>query len=595
VYDPNLQHIKTHDGKYCLEANDDGGAIGKNPCRIEEPKQKWTLLDEELPTPAPTQAPVVPVVTEAPSTSSIVTPAPTTSAMPATSTPMSVAATTPKPAVAQTTIPVTQSVTPKIEVPETQHEVHIRHQGQNKYCMDGGGQKIHMFKCNSRNNAQRWLAVTGDDGEITGQLRNGQALGEPGLCLANMPDQLKLKPCVPRAELGEDSPQNWKSDKYLGLLAPYGDQTRCLDATPGEQDAIVSLQACDKSSKKQQWDEETVDKTEGLPKVYIILLFIIAALVIFAILVAVLLCAQGKQRDVRVVDDGKKPAPVAVRPRLPEPKLGVFKFADPRPETYPPRNADIVAFSFPGLEEPWDELCSASFLANSYDVGSDCLQLKAKGDTKQFRNAEAAFQALTFWTEADEFTNLSGEQALQQKHARLGHEDWDYAGYENKWKGMMAVLHAKFKSGSKLEKALEKTGDAFLLNHSGRHEEDPVWSDNNDGEGTNWLGLQLMLLRDRRTGWKKWTRFIESSIDRQTGECIQPEDMNPNAWQDAVRNARAAVAEEMAKQGEEDRASEQPLLPADHVHGYGAGMQETGFPDEDNRIPFVMGEMPPAS
>merc|ERR1711974_125985 len=150
-----------------------------------------------------------------------------------------------------------------------------------------------------------------------------------------------------------------------------------------------------------------------------------------------------------------------------------------------------------------------------------------------------------------------------------GRKDWDYAGYENKWKGMMAVLQAKFKSGSMLEKALEKTRDAFLLNHSGRHGGDPVWSDNYDGEGTNWLGLQLMLLRDRRTGWKKWTKFIERSVDTQTGERIQPEDMNPTTWQDAVRSARAAVVEEMVKPGKEDRS-------ADHLHGYGADMRETG-------------------
>jgi len=255
----------------------------------------------------------------------------------------------------------------------------------------------------------------------------------------------------------------------------------------------------------------------------------------------------------------------------------VFKFADPRPDTYPPRDVDIIAFSFPGFEEPWDELCSAIFLANGYDVGSDRLQLKAKGDTKQFRNAEAAFQALTFWTEADEFANLTGEQALIQKHERRGREDWDYAGYENKWKGMMAVLHAKFKGGSRLERALEKTGDAFLLNHSGRHGEDSVWSDNNDGEGTNWLGLQLMLLRDRRTGWKTWTKFIETSIDTQTGERIQPESMNPNALQDAVRSARAAVMDKMFQQRE---GSEQPLLPAVRAHG---------FPDDDNLSPFMMG------
>jgi predicted NAD-dependent protein-ADP-ribosyltransferase YbiA (DUF1768 family) len=448
-----------------------------------------------------------------------------------------------------------------------------------------------MFNCSAENDAQRWEAVIGDDGETTGQLRNGQKPGESGMCLAKVDDQLKLEACVPPAELVEESPQKWQFNQYSGQLAPCSDKTRCLDATLEEAIATVLLKACDQSSENQKWREESLmgeteglPKVDGLPEISLVLLLTIPALLIVLALVAVLFfCAQGRRRAVKVVGDSKKPGIAAVRPRLPDPKLGVFKFADPRPDTYPPRDADIVAFSFPGFEEPWDELCSSSFLANGYDVGSDCLQLKAKGDTKQFRNAEAAFQALTFWKDADEFANLSSEAALIQKHERRGTEDWDYAGYENKWKGMMAVLHAKFKGGSRLEQALEKTGDAFLLNHSGFHGEDAVWSDNNDGEGTNWLGLQLMLLRDRRTGWKKWTKFIESSIDRQTGERIQPEDMNPNAWQDAVRSARAAVVDEMVKQGEEDRASEEPLLPADHVHGsgYGAGTRENGFPDEN--------------
>jgi len=312
---------------------------------------------------------------------------------------------------------------------------------------------------------------------------------------------------------------------------------------------------------------------------------------------AVLYCWEQKPPIVaKVVDDGKKRSLVAVHPRLPDPKLGRLKFADPRPDTYPPRDADIVAFSFPGFEEPWDELCSASFLANGFDVGLDGLQLKAKVDTNKFRkaegkfrNAEAAFQALMFWDKAGEFAHLSAEEALQQKHERRGQEDFDYAGYEDKWKGMMAVLQAKFKSGSKLEQALEKTGDAFLLNHSGRFGEDPVWSDNNDGEGTNWLGLQLMLLRDRRTGWKKWTKWIGTAIDLQTGERIHPEHTDPNAWQAAVRNAKSAVEQAMVKQliqDEEDMAaSDQPLLPADEDQSAWLAVEEERAESEQPLLP----------
>jgi len=456
--------------------------------------------------------------------------------------------------------------------------MHIKHRGQDEYCLDAGdGTKVHMLNC-SAEEAQRWEAVMGDDGERTGQLRNGQTTGGQngtGSCLAKQGDQVKLEACVRKADLSDDSPQMWEFHRHSGQLVLHGDDSLCLDASHGEGGSVVSLKACNASSKNQKWDEALLVTSKRHPAAGILVLLAIPVLMCLGALL--FFCSAGKKG--KVINNGNSQLPVLLSPRVPDPRLGVLQFADPRSDAHPPRKPlDIIAFNFPGFEEPWDVLCSATFLANGYDLGSGCLQLEANGKTKNFRNAEAAFQALMFWNAADEFANLSGEEALRQKHKRRGQEDWEYAGYEDKWKGMMAVLQAKFKSGSKLEKALEKTGDAFLLNHCGPNGDDPVWSNNNDGEGTNWLGLQLMLLRDRRTGWKKWTKFIESAINMQTGERIHPEDLTPNPWQDAVRCATAAVTEEMGRLGDEDRASgisgasEQPLLLADQVDGTGQGV-----------------------
>jgi len=84
-----------------------------------------------------------------------------------------------------------------------------------------------------------------------------------------------------------------------------------------------------------------------------------------------------------------------------------------------------------------------------------------------------------------------------------------------------------------------RTEQAFLLEHNPTFGRDSTWSDNNNGEGTNWLGLQLMLVRDelrpvaRHFGWKDW---ISGSIDLETG---LPRNGD---WQTAVRSATLALS-----------------------------------------------------
>jgi len=195
------------------------------------------------------------------------------------------------------------------------------------------------------------------------------------------------------------------------------------------------------------------------------------------------------------------------------------------------------------------------------------------GVKKIFRNAEAAFRALTFGPiGVDEFTQLSGTEVAEKARKLDGKQDLGCGGFGTEWAAMMAVLDAKFRSGSALERALIETGDAFLLNHSGRSGRDRPWSDNSYGDGANWLGMQLMLLRDKRTGWTRWTRFIASAVDTATGRPFYAS--SGNAWQEAVQSARDALEEELVRQPE-DRLSFQ--------FGHASCTPETSeLPDEAN-------------
>jgi len=199
----------------------------------------------------------------------------------------------------------------------------------------------------------------------------------------------------------------------------------------------------------------------------------------------------------------------------------------------------VIAFYFPDREESWDRMCKAGFLGNFWNVGLDQLKVEAPkqiGVAHLFGNAEAAFQALKFWTCADDFRHLSGHLAFQKKKKLSGQEDFTYGGHGNNWKGMLSVLKQKFTPGSMMAEKLKQTGDNLLLEHNSVPGRDTVWSDNSDGSGTNWLGLQLMLVRDQLTGQSSWTDFAVSQIDPDTGA------PRGSRWPDAIRDATKALA-----------------------------------------------------
>merc|ERR1712008_152460 len=129
----------------------------------------------------------------------------------------------------------------------------------------------------------------------------------------------------------------------------------------------------------------------------------------------------------------------------------------------------------------------------------------------------------------------------------VGHQDYSFAGFGSNWRGMWAVLEAKFRPGSRMAQALISTGDAFLLHHNSMSGRDTVWPDNCDGEGTNWLGLQLLLLRGKLTGRTAWTEHLVSLVDKDSGKPLGYQARH--TWQDTVRlAARALMAAVVAYQ-----------------------------------------------
>merc|ERR1712157_513333 len=93
------------------------------------------------------------------------------------------------------------------------------------------------------------------------------------------------------------------------------------------------------------------------------------------------------------------------------------------------------------------------------------------------------------------------------------------------WNAMLEILRHKFHPRSKLSEALRKTGDAYLVEHNSQPGRDNIWSDNHVGDGTNWLGMQLMIVRDdlreKNGSAPTWTPYIRSYIDLSSG---QPHD-----------------------------------------------------------------------
>lgn len=187
-----------------------------------------------------------------------------------------------------------------------------------------------------------------------------------------------------------------------------------------------------------------------------------------------------------------------------QPCLTAMWMEDPR--LPPGSQIPVLAFYFAGKNEWFDEACQAGFLGNFWPCQFKltpplCTETPQEGAMLPrdvlFSNSESAFQALKWWrTHALQFASTSGAEAFSLKKKLAGSEDRSYGGFGGNWAGMAACLRAKFCSNESLKASLLATADAFLLEHNTKPGRDSIWSDNHTGDGTNFLGLQLMLLRE---------------------------------------------------------------------------------------------------
>ena len=64
--------------------------------------------------------------------------------------------------------------------------------------------------------------------------------------------------------------------------------------------------------------------------------------------------------------------------------------------------------------------------------------------------------------------------------------DSSHGMYGSAWFAMYTVNALKFAPGSEMARLLLETGEDFLLNHISEREKEKIWSNNNNGEGSNW-------------------------------------------------------------------------------------------------------------
>jgi ribA/ribD-fused uncharacterized protein len=103
--------------------------------------------------------------------------------------------------------------------------------------------------------------------------------------------------------------------------------------------------------------------------------------------------------------------------------------------------------------------------------------------------------------QAQKFVGTAHEEEIRRVKspmiaARMGRDrkrplrhDWESVKDEI----MFEVVRAKFTQHEELRKILSATGDAEIIEHTGK---DSYWGDGGDGSGRNMLGKTLMLVRE---------------------------------------------------------------------------------------------------
>merc|ERR1712232_111638 len=160
--------------------------------------------------------------------------------------------------------------------------------------------------------------------------------------------------------------------------------------------------------------------------------------------------------------------------------------------------------------------------------------------------------------------DVSGNDVGCVRRELMRQEDWHYAGQEGDWLRLLNVIREKFAQGSSYAAALLRTGSAFLLEHSSKVGDDlhRNWPDNYFCEdGLNWIGMQLMIIRDELQGEYAWTPFLEygCTVNLTTGR--HDTELGRNRWHEAVLEATRAVSSKLSVSAVPPaRALEQPLF-----------------------------------
>lgn len=207
-------------------------------------------------------------------------------------------------------------------------------------------------------------------------------------------------------------------------------------------------------------------------------------------------------------------------------------------------NVSIVGFYYPSHDIKVDTVCGAPFLGNFWApaIIEDFAPPNHASDPHTFKCAEACYWASQWWDHASEFEGKNGQEVFdlaKSLRAKGLPPDPTFGGFGTAWRMMQVILRKKFRKGSNLAAGLLATKDAYLVEHQEGHDSDNQWSDFCDGTGENWLGLQLMVLRDelRGDGAAGWTALASSAYDLESGA--------PRAgratWLEGVGRAAAAL------------------------------------------------------
>jgi len=211
-------------------------------------------------------------------------------------------------------------------------------------------------------------------------------------------------------------------------------------------------------------------------------------------------------------------------------------------ECYEVPTKNLLGFYYPGRHTPIDSICGANFLGNFW-------QSSMVADAVPFKCAEAAYQASKYPLEIrSQFSNCDGSEAFRLSRnikCRM------YTPQEA-WINMMYVLEQKFQNYDLATRLLD-TGDAFLLEHNSVVGRDTRWSNNGDGTGSNWLGLQLMIVRDsiRESRLRRhsivmeplpWSMWVSKHLDPDTGIFFYGME---TVWQQMVADATQTVLTEI--------------------------------------------------